>query len=80
MPEVTGLLVEPESPEALAGAIARLIAAPELRARFGQAGQRRVAADFSAERMTADYLRVYREALAVRAGGRVGSVGQGPHG
>ncbi len=76
VPEVTGVLVEPESPEALAEAITRLVAAPELRARFGQAGQERVAAEFSAERMTADYLGVYREALAVRAGGRVGSVRQ----
>ena len=76
VPEVTGVLVEPESPEALAEAIACLVAAPELRARFGRAGQQRVAAEFSAERMTADYLEVYREALAVQAGGHVRAAGQ----
>ncbi len=70
VPEMTGVLVEPESPEALAEAIACLVVAPELRERFGRAGQQRVAAEFSAERMTADYLEVYREALAVQAGAR----------
>jgi len=43
---VSGLLVPPEDPEALAGALARLIAAPEERRRLGVAGQRRVLADF----------------------------------
>lgn len=66
--ELTGLLVDPGSPEGLAGAISRLVAAPELRARFGQAGQRKIAENFSAARMTADYLTVYREALAEHAG------------
>ena len=65
VPEVTGLLVQPEDPGALAAAIARLVAAPEMRARFGEAGQRRIQKEFSSSRMTADYLEVYREALAL---------------
>jgi glycosyltransferase involved in cell wall biosynthesis len=43
----TGVLVPPRDPAALAGALARLIAAPETRARLGAAGTRRVRADFS---------------------------------
>ena len=51
LPEVirdgeTGLLVPPADPVALAGAIARLLADPPLRAALGRAGRRRVEADF----------------------------------
>jgi MMP alpha-(1->4)-mannosyltransferase len=38
----TGLLVAPDDPGALAGAIARLLSDPELRARLGDAGRERV--------------------------------------
>lgn len=80
VPEGNGILVQPESPEALAAAIARLVISPELRARFGGFGQSRVAAEFSAARMTGDYLAVYREALAVQAAGRIGRAGREPRG
>lgn len=40
--EATGLLVQPDDPEAMAGAVARLLGAPELAAEFGTAGRRRV--------------------------------------
>ncbi len=76
VPEVTGLLVEPGSPEALAAAIERLIASPALRSNFGQAGQGRVAEEFSAERMAQEYLKAYRDALAVHAGSRAGAHAQ----
>ncbi len=45
--EVTGLLVPPGNPMALAAALARLIRDPQARARLGDAGCRRVRADFS---------------------------------
>ena len=43
---VTGVLVEPESPDALAHAIASLMADPLARTRLGEAGRARVAARF----------------------------------
>jgi glycosyltransferase involved in cell wall biosynthesis len=43
---VTGLLVPPADPPALADALARLAADPELRARLGRAGRARVAAEY----------------------------------
>lgn len=65
----TGLVVPPGDPEALAGALNRLIADPELRSRMGQAGLRRAHEVFSAERMVETVLDVYREAIAAGAGG-----------
>ncbi len=43
----TGLLVAPDDPGALAGAIARLLDDPELRARLGAAGRERVISRFT---------------------------------
>jgi glycosyltransferase involved in cell wall biosynthesis len=48
-PEVTGLLVPPGDPIALAEHLERLIRDPEERARFGAAGERRVRDSFSME-------------------------------
>lgn len=47
-PEVTGLLVAPDDVDGLAAALARLIADPACRARFGRAGAVRVAEHFDA--------------------------------
>ena len=44
----TGLLVQPETPAALAMGLERLIRCPALRATLGEAGQKRVAHDFAA--------------------------------
>jgi len=59
----TGVLVPPGDPDALAGALNRLLDDPALRARLGRAAKARVEALFTAERMAADTLRVYREVL-----------------
>lgn len=48
-PDVTGVLVAPESPEALARALQSLIADPARRRALGQAGRARVAARFGLE-------------------------------
>ncbi|HLJ22308.1 MAG TPA: glycosyltransferase family 4 protein [Stellaceae bacterium] len=48
-PEVTGLLVPPADPAALAGALQRLIRDPQERARLGAAGEARVRTQFSLE-------------------------------
>jgi glycosyltransferase involved in cell wall biosynthesis len=60
----TGLLVDAGSPEFLSQAMLRLL--PDVRARecFGRAGRDRVLAEFSAQRMAAEYLTVYQHALA----------------
>jgi glycosyltransferase involved in cell wall biosynthesis len=48
----TGILVEQRDPEALAAALRRLIADPELRRRLGERGRERVLASFSTEETT----------------------------
>jgi glycosyltransferase involved in cell wall biosynthesis len=63
----TGLLVPPDDAGALAAALVRLHADPELRARLGAEGPRRLAEGFAAEQMVAAYERLYREVLAEAA-------------
>ncbi len=72
----TGLLVAPESPSAIAAALGILLNDTELRKQYGVAGRQRVLDLFSADRMTADYVAVYRQALS----GRTGHVQQSPGG
>jgi rhamnosyl/mannosyltransferase len=66
----TGLIVEPGDANALAGAVRTLLADSALRARFGQAGQRRVAQEFTASRMAERTVALYRDVLD--------SIGRGP--
>jgi glycosyltransferase involved in cell wall biosynthesis len=59
----TGVMVPPENPASLASAIVALLRDPTRRERLGTAARKLIEDEFSADRMTADYLRVYEEAV-----------------
>jgi len=59
---VTGLLVPPRDPDALAAALRRLLDDADLRRRMGEAGRRRVAEQFTADLMTKRFLDLYERA------------------
>jgi rhamnosyl/mannosyltransferase len=63
--EETGLTVEPGDVGALRGALQRLVADGALRTRLGEAGRRRVLADFTVEAMGDRAVALYEE---VRSG------------
>jgi glycosyltransferase involved in cell wall biosynthesis len=65
----TGVLVPAEDPDLLASAIIELLGDPARRERLGSAARQLVEDEFSAKRMTEDYLRVYEDAVAVAARG-----------
>jgi len=56
---INGLLVPPEDPVALAGALEKLLSDPQLRRRMGEAGRKRYETDFTAGQMTRRYERLY---------------------
>ena len=60
----TGILVPPKNPELLATAIMTLLRNPDEQRRFGAAARKLIEDEFSAGRMTGDYLRVYEEAAS----------------
>ncbi len=62
---VTGLVVPPRDPEALAHAIVRLLKDEALRQRMGEAGLARVRAQFSVEGMVEGTLEAYRSAVRI---------------
>ena len=66
---VTGLLVEPRSPEALAAAVSELLASPERARGMGAAGRVAARKCFSVERMVEGVAAVYEE-VAARANGQ----------
>jgi glycosyltransferase involved in cell wall biosynthesis len=70
----TGMLVPAEAPDLLAAAIIELLRDPAKRERLGSAARQLIQDEYSAARMTADYLRVYEEALAAVARGSERSV------
>ena len=57
----TGVLLPPEDIDALTAAILTLLRDPALRQSYGAAGRQVIAEEFSAERMTADYLQLYKD-------------------
>jgi len=61
---VSGLLVPPAEPGALADAVLRVLADPGLARRLGASGRRLVAERFSIPAMAAAYLRLYRSLTA----------------
>jgi len=61
---VTGLVVPPADPAALASALRRLAADRELRARLGAQARERALAHFTSEAMARGTLEVYRKVLA----------------
>jgi D-inositol-3-phosphate glycosyltransferase len=71
--QVTGLLVPPRQPDALAAALRGLLAAPTQGLAFGIAGRDRVLARYGWDRIAECTLAVYDEVLAERAGRPVSS-------
>jgi L-malate glycosyltransferase len=71
--EVTGILVSPESPAALAHALSRLIADPDLRRRLGQAAQKRAREQFSIEICADAMAQAFRETRDRRRAGKLGA-------
>jgi glycosyltransferase involved in cell wall biosynthesis len=65
---VTGRLVPPQSPVAIADAIADYAALDALRVAHGIAGRKRVEGRFSLERMVRDYFDLYEGVLRRRSG------------
>jgi rhamnosyl/mannosyltransferase len=64
---VTGLTVEPGDPDALAGALRRILEDDELRSRLAVQARQRARDEFTTERMVADMLDVYAEAIELRS-------------
>jgi len=62
--DVSGLLVPPADPEALAAGIARLMADPALRERLGRAARQRIETEFSTEAVAARWEAYYETLLA----------------
>jgi glycosyltransferase involved in cell wall biosynthesis len=60
---VTGLLITPESPEALAEAVRSVLSDPFRAVEMGRAGRRRVEERFSLSKMRASYRQLYHEIL-----------------
>jgi rhamnosyl/mannosyltransferase len=60
----TGILVPPLDPTSLAGAISQFLRDPRLRRRMGQAGRKRVLANFTRESVTTQLLKIYQKLIA----------------
>lgn len=67
---VTGLLVAPGSPEALAQAVRKVLTDPAQAAEMGRAGRQRVEEQFTLSKMRAAYQQLYVEILQKQTPGR----------
>ncbi|MFF1385083.1 glycosyltransferase [Arthrobacter sp. NPDC058288] len=67
----TGLHVPPRNPAAIARAVARLLAGPELRRELGLAGLQRARSRYSWDRVAAETEKAYQQALAATAAARL---------
>jgi glycosyltransferase involved in cell wall biosynthesis len=65
-PGVNGLLVPPRNAGALADAVRELLASPQTRARFAQAGRQIAVAEFAREHLVGQTLQLYRRLLGDR--------------
>ncbi len=74
---VTGLHVPPRDPAALAAALGELLDRPQLRARLGAEGARRVRERFAHDRVAAATREVYAEVVRRRAGAAARGAQQG---
>ncbi|MCX7919516.1 MAG: glycosyltransferase [bacterium] len=61
--EKTGLVVEPNSPDALADAINRLLTNPDWAKQLGEAGRRRVEQEFTIEKIAAQINAIYQQIM-----------------
>jgi len=61
--EITGLVVPPKDPKTLAIAIKKILNNPDLARRMGEAGRKRVEENFTLEKMTEAFLRLYGKVL-----------------
>lgn len=69
-PARTGWLAPPQDPAALAAALGRLLAAPEMRREFGRAARQRVIKEFSMDAMVRGHEEVFRDLLSRSAAAR----------
>lgn len=65
--QVTGLLVQPGAPDQLAAGMLELLGNSRLSARMGEAGRKRVEAEFTVDRMAEKMAAVYESLLMPRA-------------
>jgi glycosyltransferase involved in cell wall biosynthesis len=64
---LTGRLIEPRRPDALAEALTAYLDDPRLAGAHGAAGRERAVGDFGLDRMLAAYTALYRQYTAVEA-------------
>jgi glycosyltransferase involved in cell wall biosynthesis len=62
----TGIIVPPDDPKSLATATTRILQDPMLARRMGQAGRKRVEANFTIEKMTEKYQTLYQGLVAAK--------------